>query len=176
MAKASTSKAKKRELLILRHAKSSWDEPELTDFERGLAPRGIKAARRMGKFIRKQGWVPDRVLCSSATRAEQTLALAAEQWKAPPPSAMLKTLYLAGPARMMGVVRRQADEYPRLLLIAHNPGSHNLALQLVGSQAPKTLVSNLATAALVRLRFNARSWSAVEDAELLDFIRPRDLD
>ena len=71
---------------------------------------------------------------------------------------------------------RQSQAHRRLLLIAHNPGLHNLALQLAGSRAPKALLTNLPTAALVRLRFDGMDWSLIDDARLLDFVRPRDLD
>ena len=67
-------------VLLLRHAKSSWDSPHLSDFERPLAPRGRKAAPRMGRFLEKNDLIPDRVLCSGARRALETLELASEDW------------------------------------------------------------------------------------------------
>ncbi|MFC5585479.1 SixA phosphatase family protein [Nitratireductor kimnyeongensis] len=68
-----------KELLLLRHAKSSWDDPSLADIERPLAPRGRRAAPLMGREILRRGWSPDYVLVSPARRAQQTWRLVAAE-------------------------------------------------------------------------------------------------
>ena len=68
-----------RELLLLRHAKSSWDQPGMADHERDLDPRGLAAARRMGALLRERNLIPDLVLCSTARRTVHTWQLASAQ-------------------------------------------------------------------------------------------------
>ena len=69
-----------RELIVLRHAKSSWDDIDKRDHDRQLASRGIEAAKRMGALILERGWVPDHIICSTAARTQQTLELARADW------------------------------------------------------------------------------------------------
>jgi phosphohistidine phosphatase len=97
-----------RELLVLRHAKSSWDAIDAADHDRELSARGIKAAGRMGALIAERGWLPDRILCSTAKRTLETLALARKAWPAASEISTneLASLYLATPSRLLEIVRR----------------------------------------------------------------------
>ncbi|RME97730.1 MAG: histidine phosphatase family protein, partial [Alphaproteobacteria bacterium] len=88
-------------LSLLRHAKSAWDTPIRSDFERPLARRGIKAARRIGVHVEREGLVPELVLCSSALRARETIELAAEAWEKQPEIRYLDRLYHAAPGVML---------------------------------------------------------------------------
>lgn len=168
------------DLLLLRHAKSSWDEPGLADHDRELAPRGRKAAPRMGKLLAKQRLVPDLVLCSTAVRTRQTLELVVAELPAAPPVTFLKSLYLAAPGRLLEIVRRQEPACRRLLVVGHNPGMHSFAQRLVGkgpAEARERLAEKLPTAVLAQIRFDAESWAAVEPGagELVGFWRPKEL-
>ncbi|MCS7268215.1 MAG: histidine phosphatase family protein [Geminicoccaceae bacterium] len=171
-----------RELLLFRHAKSAWDDPTLLDHERDLAPRGRKAAPRMGRLIAAQGLVPDLVLCSTAKRAVRTWELAAAELPRPVEVKRLASLYLAPPSRLLRIVRRQPDAVHRLLVVGHDPGLHRLALALVGEEDAHVrnsgLIEKFPTAALARIALPVEHWSEVGPGagRLLAFYKPRALD
>lgn len=167
------------ELLLLRHAKSDWKDTSLDDFDRPLAKRGRRAAPRMGAYLQTQGLEPDLILCSSARRARNTLKLLLTALASAPEIGYLKTLYLAPPSRMQSILRRQSPETGRILLIGHNPGLARLALGLAGedgSARARRMAKKFPTAALARFRIPAWESLGHEPAELLDFVRPRDLE
>jgi phosphohistidine phosphatase len=166
------------ELLLLRHAKSDRSQPEQPDRDRGLAPRGLKAAGRIGRLLRERGLMPDLVLCSSATRARMTWEIVAGQLEAPPPCRFLRSLYLATPAQMLALVRRQPASVRRLMLVGHDPGLRLLALQLAGSGEPEDLAAlhaKFPTAAVAWLEL-AAAWPEVDRGRLAGFLSPRQLD
>jgi phosphohistidine phosphatase len=169
-----------RELLLLRHAKSSWNQPGVPDHERDLAPRGIAAAERMGDLLQELGLVPDRILCSTARRTVRTWELAGTRLLHPPAVTWCEALYLAAPDRILGLVRGEGVAARRLLLVGHNPGMHQLANRLTGAGAPAPrarLAEKFPTAGLARLVFAIASWAelAPGSGELTGFWRPRDL-
>lgn len=167
------------ELLLLRHAKSDWGQPDLADHDRGLAPRGLKAAKRMGRLLCSRGLAPDLALCSTAVRAQRTWEVAAAELGEMPPCRLLRSLYMATPAQMLAAIRRQSTSVGRLMLIGHDPGIHQLALQLaIGGEREDmaALQAKFPTAALAWLRLEAASWQDIEHGRLAGFFRPRDLD
>jgi phosphohistidine phosphatase len=174
-----------RTLLLLRHAKSSWSDPTLADFERPLNKRGQKAAPLMGKYLRKHGLVPELVLCSAARRAVETWALAggvlAKGGTAPVPAKYLRSLYLAPPSRILAALRRTPDEAESVLMVGHNPGFEHLALGLAGADsepaAQRDMEAKFPTAALAELRFEASRWRDVAPGtgKLVRFVIPRAL-
>ena len=166
----------------MRHAKSSWDDPDLDDFDRPLAPRGRKAARRMGGYIEREGLAPDLVVCSAARRAHETWRLARGEIGGEIRSSVTRSLYLASPDRLLRAVRRAPDSAGRLLVIAHNPGIQALAVRLDadaddgrGSGPSAGMRAKFPTAALAVLSVDARSWSETAGgrARLVKFVRPR---
>ena len=172
-------------LSLLRHAKSDWGAFDLDDFDRALAPRGIKAAPLIGKALSRLGLKPDLVLCSGAVRTRATLALILPQLGAPPPAIHYDDqLYLAPPATMLEVAigaAVAAEPARHVMVIAHNPGTHALALELTGSGDKKAiaeLASKFPTAALAVLRFETDDWRDVHAGmgELTHFITPKGLD
>jgi phosphohistidine phosphatase len=116
-------------LLLLRHDKSSWDDPGLADHDRPLAKRGRRAAERMGGHLRASGLLPDIVLCSSARRARETLLLLALGDRE---VRIEEDLYGAGERELLDRVRRLPDDQRTAMLVAHNPGMHDLAIRLAG--------------------------------------------
>lgn len=168
------------ELLLLRHAKSRWDRAGEEDHERDLAPRGLEAAPRMGRLLQEQDLIPELALCSTATRARRSWALAAAAIGQEIRTRYMRELYLAPPDELLGVIRQQ--EGPRrLLLVGHNPGLHELAQLLARRGDPvqlHRLRQKLPTAALVRLDLEAGTWSEVAPGSgtLAGFWRPKDLD
>ena len=170
-----------KRIYLLRHAKSSWDDPALGDFERPLNGRGRKAAPRIGKLLRKRDWTPDLVLCSTAARAAETWELVGAELKAQPQVKLLKTLYLATPGQMLRALRRSPREAAGLLLVGHNPGIEGLAAQLAGPESKNKPLGRLRekfpTAALAVLEFDGEDWSALAagSCRLTDFVVARDL-
>ncbi len=115
-----------RQLLLLRHAKSSWDDPSLADHDRPLSKRGRKAAAAMRAAIFSRSPIPDRALVSTARRTRETFA-ALDPWPEPPEVAFQEALYHASPSAMLDFVRK-VDEFCRcVLLVGHNPGLMELA-------------------------------------------------
>lgn len=161
--------AESKRLLLLRHAKSSWDDPALPDHERPLAPRGRKAAKRIGAHL---GNEPIQlVLCSSARRTRETLQLVA-----PPGEVQIEDeLYGATAERLMRRLQSVPDEIEEAMLIGHNPAIQDLAVSLSGGAAE--LAEKFPTGALATLVWNG-SWRALAPghAELVAFVKPRELD
>jgi phosphohistidine phosphatase len=144
-----------RTLLLLRHAKSSWKDSDLRDFDRPLNQRGLKAAPAIGRLIRKRKLQPDLVLSSPAERARQTTQLVIE-------AAGLKTelryderIYEASVARLMGIVSELDDEAGIVMLVGHNPGFEELLEVLTGE------AHQMPTAALACLELNIEKWNKV---------------
>jgi phosphohistidine phosphatase len=168
-----------RTLLLMRHAKSSWDRPELADIDRPLAPRGRKAAQAMARRMRKDRLRPDLVLCSPATRARETWDLLQKELGEDLPCRTLRALYPGAPSRVLAALSRTGDDVSSLLLIGHNPGLASLALRLArtGAAKPRRLMeAKFPTAALAVLAFEVEHWSKIDaGGRLLDFIRPKDL-
>lgn len=169
-----------RTLLLLRHAKSNWDDPTQGDHDRPLAERGREAARRMGSTLGERGLDPDLVLCSTAVRAQETWLLAAPAAGSRAPVRDAESLYLADPARLLAVVRSTPDEVLRLLVVGHNPGLARFAAELVAkgpARDLKRMRRKFPTAALAVIAFNAGGWNEIAPGQgtLEAFIRPRDL-
>lgn len=170
-----------RRLLLLRHAKSSWDTPGMSDLERPLAPRGRQTAPRVAELMARRRWVPDLVLRSQAERVRETWQLMAPALGAQIPSRTLRTIYPGAPSRLLMTLRRAPDEARTLLLIGHNPGLGSLATSLCGAGPKKALErmsTKFPTAGLAVIDFDAERWSDIEDGagRLEAFVRPKDLD
>lgn len=149
-------------LILLRHAKSDWADPALTDHDRPLAERGREAAPRMGAWLKAHGPRPDLVLCSTATRARQTLALALKELGAAPETRFDRGLYLAGGAGVLARLRQAPDEAATLLLVGHNPDLEQLARRLA-TTGDKPALARLAekypTAGLAVIELPVERWS-----------------
>ncbi len=120
-----------RQLLLLRHAKSSWDAADLPDRDRPLNARGRRAAGLMRQAMRDLGLEPDIVLVSSARRTQETLALL-EPWNETPLIESLDALYLAAPEQLFATLHGVAETARSVMVVGHNPGLHELALSLIG--------------------------------------------
>ena len=170
-----------RQLLLLRHAKSSWDDPQLSDHARPLNVRGRQAAVAMAGAMRDLGLLPDVVLVSSARRTLQTLE-ALEPWDETPLIEPMDALYLAPAAELLEVLRRAAPAARSLLLLGHNPGLHDLAMLLAGAHAATTdaqvrrLAASYPSGALAEFAV-AAPWSELREgaARLTRFLVPNDL-
>ena len=159
-------------LLILRHAKSSWNNAQLTDYERPLNKRGKQDAPRMGKLLRQEDLVPDLIITSSAERALATaeaVALASgyeEEIRA------TRSLYHADPAAYVDVLSQLDDSHERVMVVGHNPGMEELVEELTGAWEV------LPTAALVQVSLPVTHWRELAEGvtgELVNLWRPKEL-
>lgn len=169
-----------KRLYLLRHAKSSWSDESLDDFDRPLAPRGIKAAPRVATYMKAVGWVPDAVLCSAARRAVETLELITPVLGVDGAARIDRDLYLAEPEIMLQRLRGVPDTAASVLMIGHNPGAEMLARRLCGDgrqKAVRRLHKKYPTAAVAVLTFPADSWAQVAEGTgyLEAFVRPKDV-
>ncbi|MEE8272332.1 MAG: histidine phosphatase family protein [Alphaproteobacteria bacterium] len=165
-------------LYVLRHAKSSWADPDSADLDRPLAPRGERAAMVMGRYIAQQDMIPELILCSTARRAVETRAAVVGQWPAVPPTEFDEALYLAGAT---GVIRRLARvdaAIGGMLVIGHNPDLHALTVGLA-KVGPADLIDMVAgrfpTGAFAALTLPIERWDAISEAAgtLTDFVVPK---
>jgi phosphohistidine phosphatase len=163
-----------KQLLLLRHAKSSWDDPGLADLERPLAPRGRRGSKLIAEHLRAQRIKPQLVLCSSSRRTRETLERIGLDDS---DQRIDDDLYAASADQLLGVLTGLADDIDSAMLIGHNPGLQDLALRLAGSGPEVTrLRRKFPTAALATLEFEG-GWHelAPGSAELVAFVRPKDL-
>ena len=167
------------QLLLLRHAKSSWDDTKLADRDRPLTDRGRRAAAAMRQAMHELGLAPDLVLVSPARRTLQTLD-ALEPWEDTPLLEHIEALYLATSAQLLCIVRDVPETVRSVLLIGHNPGMHDLAQALAAGAAPTDATRRLAeaypTGALAEFSV-AGPWLRLGagGARLTRFITPREL-
>ena len=164
----------------MRHAKSSWDDPKLSDHARPLNPRGRAAAISMRKVLRDLGLAPDVILVSSARRTLQTLE-ALEPWDETPLIEPMDALYLATPEALFTVLNGVAETARSVMMIGHNPGMHDLAVALAGTLDPanammRHLAEGYPTGALAEFTVPG-PWSSLSPggARLVRFVAPRDL-
>ena len=172
-------------LLLLRHAKSSWDAGQKSDdHDRPLNRWGREAAPVMGSYMRDSGLIPDIVLCSTALRTTETLERVLPYFKLAPEIRRTRGLYLADWPALLKLIRELPPSRKTALLVGHNPGIERLAMALAFH--PKTiaeraraerLAEKFPTAGLAALEFSGSTWAAVKAGEgrLLDYVRPKDL-
>lgn len=122
------------QLLLLRHAKSSWDEAAMPDRDRPLNKRGRRSAVAIRHAMRDLGLIPDLVLVSSAKRTLETMH-ALEPWDDTPLVEPMDDLYLASEARLLAILQAVPETVRTVLLIGHNPGMHDLAVLLADPHA-----------------------------------------
>jgi phosphohistidine phosphatase len=166
-----------RTLFLLRHAKSSWEDPELADHDRPLAPRGRSAAKLIAKHLRRQKVAPVLVLCSPALRTRETLELIAPVLDEEVPVQVEGELYGASEQMLLERVRAVDDGVESLLLIGHNPGVEQLALLLAGTgHEVGALARKYPTGALATLEFSG-GWRELGAgrARLTGFVTPKQL-
>lgn len=169
-----------KNLTLLRHAKSGWDDPVSRDFDRPLNPRGRRAARRIGVEMKSEGLAFDLVLASPARRVTETLDEVAAGY-GPLPARYDERLYLAAAGTLLDIVRTAPESAERLLLVGHNPGLEELALRLSrrdGAGLRGEVEVKYPTGTVAEIVLPAERWAEVREGtgEIVRFIRPRDLD
>lgn len=167
-------------LFLLRHAKSSWSEPGLADFDRPLNERGRRAAPLIARHLARGGPLPDLILCSAAQRTRETLALMLPDLARDAVLRIESGLYGADAATLLRRLKRVETAVDCVLLIAHNPGLENLAAGICGSGPEpmrRRMEEKFPTAALAAFALDAAGWSSLREgaAILTDFVLPKDL-
>ena len=168
----------RRELLILRHAKSAWDTDAPADFDRPLALRGLRASKRMGRYILETGLLPDAIVCSSATRAVQTIHGVARAARLSLESVRFRrAIYEADLSTLLDVLRECDPGAQRTMIVGHNPGLEYLLDHLAGGVPVPGDGKLLPTAALARIELPG-DWRRLErgQGKLRGLTRVRDLD
>jgi len=149
-----------KQILLLRHAKSSWAEEGIADFDRPLAKRGINDAPLLGKYVRKIGSKPEMVVSSPAKRAEQTALLFLEAarcneeiitWE--------KDLYFGTPSSYLKIIQGLPNSVERVLLVGHNPLMETVSSSLIGGSDRISL--RMPTAAMAMVSSYASTWEQI---------------
>lgn len=165
-------------LYVLRHAKSDWGDPARKDFDRPLSARGRKAAKAIGKELRKRKIKVDQVFASPAVRALQTVERVEQAYGKALAVSQHPAIYLAESDTLLGLVKNAPDDASRLLVVGHNPGLQDLVVALSRpGELHDEAMEKFPTAALAEIRFDAKGWNDVAPgAGILEcLVRPRDL-
>ena len=159
-----------KRLLILRHAKSSWADSSIDDWQRPLNERGLRDAPRAGAWLRERALLPDLIITSDAVRARTTAEAVAETAGYSREIIIEPTLYHAKPGDVLAVLRGVRTEARTVLVVGHNPGLEELVQELTGEHR------DLPTAALVHIAMEIDEWSEVSASagSIVDTWRPRD--
>jgi phosphohistidine phosphatase len=157
-------------LFVLRHAKSSWENPDWSDFERPLNSHGLDAARFIGGLIYERGLQPQIIVSSPAKRAKQTAVLVKEIAEVSKPVKFDERIYEASPLALFNLIREFDEKWESALIVGHNPGFENLVRMLTGETV------SMPTAALARINLEIENWHDLEtnSNELEFLIRPKE--
>lgn len=147
-----------RTLLLLRHAKSSWKQPELNDHDRPLNKRGKKEAPKVGKYLKENDLVPDLIISSTARRARDTAQVVAEESGYPGEIEHSQDLYMSDTSCYLDILRRLPDSIKRVMVVGHNPDLDDLLALLTDVN------EHMATAALAHIDLPISSWQELNEA------------
>lgn len=159
-------------LLLMRHAKSSWKQAGLSDWERPLNKRGKSDAPRMGELLWEEDLVPELIISSDALRARQTAEAVADAAGYEGEVTYLADLYHGTHAEYVGALASVPDEQDVVMIIGHNPDLQDVLEMLSGQ------MESMPTGAIAHLKLSIERWSELRDdieAELLHIWRPREL-
>ena len=163
-----------RRLILMRHAKSSWESDAPTDHDRPLNARGRRDAPRVAARLAELGWAPELILSSDAQRTRETCQLLRAALPAPePPVEFLPTLYLGGVQELRACVRELPDRYRTTMALGHNPGWEEAVYWLSGTHV------TLKTASAALLTSSGPAWADTVAGgghwQVEDVIHPRDI-
>lgn len=167
-----------RELYILRHAKSDWNAGSEDDASRPLNKRGRRDAQRIGAWLREQYLYPGWIYSSTAVRARETLETIERELNLPHERVVYAgKLYLASLNSLLAFLVDIPHEQNSVMLVGHNPGLDDLVNYISSTAIPLTDSGKLmTTACLARFKL-PDDWSELQDqGELIQFVRPADLD
>lgn len=159
-------------LLILRHAKSSWADPQLADHDRPLNKRGKRDAPRIGQLLRAESLAPELILSSTARRARKTAETVAEASGYEGEVEFRSEFYQGDPQSFIEALQDVPDEYERVMVVGHNPGLEELLESLTEAAI------SLPTAALAQVALPIQSWRMLAldtEGQLVNLWTPRQL-
>ena len=159
-----------KKIILIRHAKSSWDNPWLGDHDRPLADRGKKDAPKMAKRLKKRGIHPDLIISSTALRAAETAKITAKELGYPEDEIFWeKNLFHASPHTILKYIHMQKDSKNTILVFGHNPGFNDLVIFLGGN------IENLPTCGQFGFKLKSEKWADLkpETAEVWFFDYPK---
>jgi phosphohistidine phosphatase len=165
-------------LYLLRHAKSSWEAPEVPDHDRPLAPRGQRSAARIADHFKRERIQPALVLSSSARRARLTLRPLQKVFAKSVEVHFESELYAASASELLGRLRSVPEPVPSVMLVGHNPGLQELGLMLARPGSGRdALEGKFPTGALAALQLDVRTWRELAEGagELTSLTLPREL-
>ena len=162
-------------LILIRHAKSAWDDPHADDHARVLNKRGRVSAASIGEWLAREGHVPDLIISSDSTRTRETVELIRKRLPIDPEVRFRRSLYHAGAGVLMDALMGADAE--AVALVAHNPGIGTFAQQIVAEPATHPRFVDYPTAATLVVEFDAQVWGEINwrEGRVIDFITPHDL-
>ncbi|WP_322964894.1 SixA phosphatase family protein [Sphingomonas fuzhouensis] len=166
-------------LTLLRHAKSSWDDPVARDFDRPLNAKGRRAAVMIGRQLKALNLEFDHILASPAVRVIETLDEVWSGYGRTLEPVWDRTLYLASAASLLDLVQALPDAADHVLMVGHNPGLEDLVLDLtLDGELRERVEDKYPTATVAQMTLPIDRWAEARahSATLVAFIRPRDLD
>ncbi|WP_193139681.1 MULTISPECIES: SixA phosphatase family protein [unclassified Meridianimarinicoccus] len=164
-----------KRLILMRHAKSSWQDTDLDDHARVLNARGRRSCDAIGPWLAARGHVPDQILCSDSARTRETWDRLAPHFPPTPTPALMPELYLASAKALRTALSEASGD--TVILLTHNPGVGDLAAQLVQAAPAHPRFDIYPTLATLVLEFPIDAWSDLKPGtgKVLDFIVPREL-
>lgn len=170
-----------RTIYLLRHAKSSWKDEALDDFDRPLAKRGRRAATALGAYLATHRIVPAQVLCSPAKRTRETLERIQDALGAPLPTRFERAIYMAEAPDLLRRLRRLSDTLASAMLVGHNPGLERLAAILAAAgdeMLRRRMAEKFPTAALAVICADIDHWADLQAGcgRIETFVTARDLE
>lgn len=159
-----------KSLIVFRHAKSDWDADYSSDHDRPLARRGVKAAKTMGLLLAKSGKLPDLILCSTATRARQTLELAYHHGNWNSKIQYSEQLYDSAAGEIISLLQQMQNSSHSIMVVGHEPTWSQLISQLIGGGNIR-----FPTAAMARIDFYLNDWAGINagNGQLRWLLQPR---
>lgn len=147
-----------KKIILIRHAKSSWDDPNHTDFERPLNKRGKRDAPFMGKLLKKKNIIPDLIISSPAVRALTTAQIISEELDYPKKKIVIEdSIYESGIKEIESLIQKLDNKYKTVILFGHNPTFTSYANHLGDKH-----IDNLPTCGIVGLKLDIDNWNEVE--------------
>lgn len=169
-----------KKVILLRHAKSSWDDPSLDDHDRPLNRRGKQAAPIIGEWLSHREHMPDVVLCSSSERTRETVSGMRKSVPSLPDPVVERELYHASPCDMRSRLSQLPSNVETVMLVGHQPGLGSLVRKLANGQENrrcKRAYEHFPTGAAAVLEIDVEDWADIDyaKARFVDFAKPREL-
>lgn len=147
-----------KSLVLIRHAKSSWSNPLLDDFDRPLNKRGIKNAPFMAKMLRKKELKPDLIISSPSIRTKDTLDFFIKEFDYKKEIIFEKSIYEAPFENLLKVIKNIDDKHKTIFLFGHNPGLNDLTGFLLGE-----FKENIPTCGVLKIDFDTSKWEDIKE-------------